>query len=220
MNSMIIREKKKNLKLNEAQRQIIIGLLLGDGHLETLNNGRTYRLKVEYSSKQKEYLYWLWKYFKEWTGSPPKDKEKILPSGTIVRSIYFTTYIHGAFRFYGHQFYSQEKKKTIPKNIHKLITPLSLAIWFMDDGSWKSNKHRTYIIHTDGYCKKDLINIQNALKTRFGIEVLLHRQYKNWRIYVKTSSAKKFREIIEKYILPSMRYKLGNICLKSNGGVY
>lgn len=39
-------------KLTEQQREITVGLLLGDGHLETRTNGRTYRLKVEHSEEQ------------------------------------------------------------------------------------------------------------------------------------------------------------------------
>jgi hypothetical protein len=55
MNIKEIEEIKKNLKLTKKQRGIIVGLLLGDGHLETQNNGKTYRLKVEHSLEQKDY---------------------------------------------------------------------------------------------------------------------------------------------------------------------
>jgi len=47
--------------------------------------------------------------------------------------------------------------------IEKLLTPLSLAIWFMDDGSLKSTRHRTYVIHTLGYEKKEVGNVQKIL---------------------------------------------------------
>nr|NIQ06013.1 hypothetical protein [Candidatus Korarchaeota archaeon] len=49
MNTRTIREKKGRLALSKRQREILVGLLLGDGHLETQNNGRTFRLKVEHS---------------------------------------------------------------------------------------------------------------------------------------------------------------------------
>lgn len=210
MHSNAIEEYKKNLKLNKSQKEIIVGLMLGDGHLETQNKDKTYRLKIEYSEKQKEYLYWLWEYFKNWAGTAPKIKEKIIPSGIKIKSISFNTYSHGAFRFYAHQFY-KNKKKVIPKIIRKLLTPRSIAVWFMDDGSWKSKTHRTYIIHVDGYQKDDLLRIQSALIEKFGVETSIQRQYDNWRIYIKTSSAEKFRNLIKPYIVSSMEYKLGNI---------
>ena len=42
-----IEEYKQHLKLTRTQREVLVGLLLGDGHLETQNGGRTYRLKIE-----------------------------------------------------------------------------------------------------------------------------------------------------------------------------
>jgi len=210
MHSNIIEGYKKSLKLTKQQREVIVGLMLGDGHLESQDKGRTYRLKVEYSAVQKEYVDWLFEIFKDWVRTPPQLKIKIRPSGFAVKTIYFQTYSHGALRFYGHQFYSKEGKKVIPKIINKLLTPLALAIWFMDDGSWKSENHQTYIIHVNGYSRADLLKIQKTLLHKFGIETFLHRQYENWRIYIKTSSAQRFRSLVEKFIIPSMKYKLGN----------
>ncbi len=47
MYSREIKNRKKHLKLLEKQSEILVGLLLGDGHLETQKKGRTYRLKME-----------------------------------------------------------------------------------------------------------------------------------------------------------------------------
>jgi hypothetical protein len=210
MHSKSVEDYKKRLKLTKFQREILVGLLLGDARLETQNRGRTYRLKVEYSTSQTRYLQWLWQIFKNWVRTPPQEKIKKSPSGKAIKSIYFNTYAHGSLRFYAQQFYSNDGRKIIPKIIKKLLTPLNIAIWFMDDGSWKSRYHRTYIVHTDGYSKKDLRIIQIALKEKFNIETSLHRQYKNWRVYIKTSSGEKFRNLIKPYVLASMKYKLGN----------
>ncbi len=210
MRTKEIEAYKQNLKLTKFQREIIVGLMLGDGHLETQSNGRIYRLKVEYGERQKLYLDWIWNIFRDWVKTPPKLKSKRLKSGTIVKSYYFNTYSHGAFRFYAQQFY-RDRLKIVPKIIRKLLAPISIAIWFMDDGSWKSDKHRTYVFHVNGYEKKDLINLQEAMKSKFGIETALHRQYENWRIYIKTASAEKFKNLVSPYIIPSMEYKLGNI---------
>lgn len=200
---------KKQLKLTSIQRQVLVGLLLGDGHLESMSAGRTYRLKAEYSKKQEDYLLWIWNIFREWTRTPPRTQKRELSSGAIIETIEFTTYSHGAFRFYARQFY-KDGKKVIPKTIGKLLTPLGLAVWFMDDGSWKSNYHRTFIIHTDGCTKKDLSVILDVFKKQFDIDIALHKQYERWRIYVKTKSAQKFRQLIEPHIIPLMGYKLGN----------
>src|SRR3989344_5057867 len=129
---------KKNLKLSDHQKEILVGLLLGDGHLETQNDGRTYRLKIEHSYLQKEYVDWLYDIFKEWVLTPPQEKIQSF-GGVQYRKFWFSTVSHGAFRFYGQQFY-REKKKVLPRLIHKWLSPLAMAIWFMDDGSIKSNR--------------------------------------------------------------------------------
>ena len=53
MRSKQIEEHKKTLKLTKKQKEILVGLILGDGHLETLNKGKTYRLKSRTFSKTK-----------------------------------------------------------------------------------------------------------------------------------------------------------------------
>lgn len=207
MNSKELEAHKLRLRLTNTQREILVGLILGDGHLET-RNGRTYRLKVEHSIKQKEYVDWLYKNFVEWINQPPKARIKE-SFGKEVDAYGFTTYSSGTLRFYAQKFYFG-KNKVLPKMIGKMLTPLSLAIWFMDDGSYKSDKHRTYIIHSLGYKKEELMFVVDAFKKKFGINAGLHKQYHKWRIYIYSDSAAKFRELIEPYVIPEMRYKLGN----------
>ncbi len=201
---------KKGLKLSKRQREIIVGLLLGDGHLETANNGRTFRLKVDHCLEQSAYTWWLYRQFQEWIRSKPKIKYKKENSDMIG----FTTYSHSAFRFYAQQFYCG-KQKRVPPLIKKLITPQSLAVWFMDDGSLKSNRHASVVIHSMAFCKSDLEHLQKALYEKFNIETTLHSQKKkHWRIYIPSRSVMQFRDVVGPYILPDMKYKLGNIMPK------
>lgn len=207
MNSKKIENHKSKLRLSGLQRELIIGLILGDGHLET-QNGLTYRLKVEHSIKQKEYVDWLYHNFSEWVNQSPRARVK-KSFDKEVTAYGFTTYSSGLLRFYAQQFYLG-KKKIIPKLIKKLLSPRSIAVWFMDDGSYKSKDHRTYIIHALGYSKPELMLVIDALKKKFGINAGLHKQYDKWRIYVYSDSAQKFRELIEPYVIPEMKYKLDN----------
>ena len=211
MNSKKIEAYKTKLSLTKRQRALLVGLLLGDGHLETQNNGSTYRLKVEHGLMQKAYLLFLHQEFKEWVLSSPKVK---LRKGKPA-SYWFSTLSHEAFRFYAQQFYDKNGKKHIPKLIHKLLSPEALAIWFMDDGSRKSNKHTTYNIHTLGYTYDDLVRMQKAIERVFHFEVTLHKQKeKYWRMYIPNKSVQRFIEIVQPHIIPSMKYKLGNITPK------
>ncbi len=207
MRSKEIEEFKKNLTLTQIQRSLLVGMLLGDGHLET-QNGRTYRLKVEHSIIQKEYVEWLYEQFKDFVRTPPQEKKKSL-HGKSHTSYFFSTYSLGTFRFYAQQFYVG-RKKIMPKLIEKFLDPLAVAIWFMDDGSYKSEQHKTYIIHALGYRKNDLELVKKVFQEKFGIALGIHKQYDRWRIYVYSDSAEKFKKLIEPYVVPSLKYKLGN----------
>ena len=208
MNTKEIRDYKANLKLSETQKSILFGTLLGDGHLETQDNGKTYRLKIEHSTKQNDYTDWLHNQLKEWIrgGVYKKNKKNREYVG-------FTTYSHKEFRAYAELFYDNFGKKRIPKIFRELIDPLSLAIWFMDDGSLKSLRHRTYIIHSLGFQRKDLELVQDSLLKKFNIESSLHKQKgKYLRIYILSKSAEMFENLIMKYvsIIPSMKHKMVN----------
>ena len=194
-------------KLNKEQGSILVGLLLGDGHLEAITRDQTYRLKVEHSLKQKEYVDWLYGQFADFIRNEPYTRIKSLYEKQF--SCYgFTTYSSELFRFSAQQFYAG-KKKIIPKLFGELIDPLALAVWFMDDGSFKSKHHKTYIIHSVGYTKSDLEIVRKILREKFGIKIALHKQYSRWRIYFLSETADKFRKLIEPHMIPSMRYKLG-----------
>lgn len=80
-NSSELKEYKKSLKLTKDQREILIGVLLGDAHLETQNNGLTYRLRFAQSVGHKPYLDHLYENFKAWVLTPPKLKD--LPTSKL-----------------------------------------------------------------------------------------------------------------------------------------
>ena len=88
MHSKIIEAHKRTLHLNDFQRAIIVGKLLGDGHLETSDNGRTYRLKIEHSLKQKAYVDWLYDQLEAWINQAPKCRMRHIrtPQGASIVS--------------------------------------------------------------------------------------------------------------------------------------
>ena len=88
MRSNIIESYKKTLKLSDLQKEVLIGLLMGDGHLES-RDGRIYRLKIELSYLQKEYVDWLYDIFKEWVLTPPQEKIQSL-SGVQYKKFWFS----------------------------------------------------------------------------------------------------------------------------------
>jgi len=211
MNSKFINEFRSKINLSSEQKDILIGSMLGDGCLESQNKNRTYRLKIEQSLLHKEYVDWLYEKLKNLVLTEPKIKIKKIGSKNY-QNYGFQTISCGQLRFFAHQFYDQNsKKKKIPKIIGRLLNPLALAVWFMDDGQIKSRKHRALLINSQCFSKKDLGLLQKALKDKFGIETTLKKEKTGYRLYLLSKTISSFLSIINPYILPSMRYKLGRI---------
>jgi DNA-binding transcriptional regulator WhiA len=206
MHSQEIENYKKGLQLTKRQRELVVGKLLGDAHLEAQKNGRTYRLVVEHSLKQKAYVDWLYNEFKEWVLTKPKIKIQTV-GGKQYQKYYFRTVSSGAFRFYHHQFYPKGKK-VVPPQLYKWLTPLGLAVWFMDDGSIKSNHHRARILNTQGFTKKEVTDLTKILQQTFQLKAQLRKQREGYQVYLLAETIDIFARIIRPHIISSMRYKL------------
>jgi DNA-binding transcriptional regulator WhiA len=202
MYSREIEKKKSSLKLTDAQREILIGVILGDAHLETQNDGKTYRVKFEYSLKHREYANHLYEIFREWILTPPQLKQD-----DTHNNIWFQTVSHGAFRFYAHQFYD-DKRKCVPKLIHRYLSNRAIAYWYMDDGSVKSRESKGVIFNTQSFIKNDIERLIKCLRSRFNLETKIREQKDGLQIYISGKSYERFLEIVEPYIHKSMRYKI------------
>lgn len=202
MYSREIERAKTLLRLSATQREVLVGVLLGDAHVETQNNGRTYRVKFEYGVHHAEYANHLYGLFRQWIPTGPQLKR----DGTH-NNIWFQTVSHSAFRFYAHQFYG-EGKKCVPKLIHRYLTGRSIAYWYMDDGSIKSRESKGVLFNTQGFALNDVRRLIDVLRTRFALEANKRTQNDGFQIYVSGNSYERFREIIDEYIIPSMRYKV------------
>src|SRR3989344_4076197 len=209
MRSREIEEYKRKLFLNERQKEILIGLILGDGHLEKLYTPAFGRLKVEQSHKRKDYVNWLYGEFRNWVRSKPKAKVKEVWN-KIYQNYGFLTYGHRLLGEFQEEFY-RKRKKIIPNDLEKNLTPLGLAVWFMDDGSIKSKKHKGFFLNVQDFKKSDVRELQRILKNKFSILSSTRKDGKGEQIYLGGESAEKFIGIIEPYVISSMRYKIPRV---------
>ena len=73
----------------------------------------------------------------------------------------------------------------------------------MDDGS-KPNPYG-YLLCTNCFSIESLLIIQEFFLKKFDIQVNIQASH---RIYIISSSKEKFKNLINPYIIPSMKYKL------------
>ena len=194
---------------------IIIGSLLGDGHLEKRNRGIGTRIKFEQSNKNVEYLMWFHSYFSTrgyCNINKPELKKRIRKNGEIYFHYSINTFTFSSFNWIHDMFYmcSEGKYvKIIPLNIEQYLTPLALAIWFMDDGS-KLKKGAK--IATNCFTYKELSQLCEILKNKFNLTVTIHSGGKNkgYTLYISSQSMTTFSNIVKPFMLPTLYYKLGD----------
>ena len=183
-----------------------MGKLLGDGHLETRTDGRTFRLKIEHSMAQKDYVDWQYQELQSLAASPPRRKVQIVLGKEYVK-YWFNSISTGGLRFYGQQWY-QDRKKHIPERIDRWLTPLTMAVWFMDDGSIKSKYHHAKIINTQSFSKIDIERLIGVLHGKYGIKAKLRPQKEGYQIYLLSETIDSFKKAVMPYLVPSMMYKV------------
>jgi hypothetical protein len=207
MHSRTIETYKQTLQLTNEQREVLVGLLLGDACLESQNAGRTYRLKVEQSAHHEAYVRHIYSLFRPWVLTPPRLREAKASNGKVTTSWVFQTVSHASFRFYAHQFY-RERRKCVPVLIQRWLTPRGLAYWFMDDGSMKSNQSKGVLFNTQCFPAPDVERLVQLLQSQFGLQAKPRRQKDGMQIYVSGGSCMDFVKYVGSYVIDEMRYKL------------
>jgi hypothetical protein len=194
------------MALSQTQRQIVTGLLLGDGYLE-FDKFKASRLQIKQSERKKGYVLWLYSNFVEFVRTQPKQR-------LDTRQWYFSTRSIKEFEWWRKTFY-QNGKKIVPENIIELVdNPITLAVWFMDDGSldYRIQSHYSFTFSTDSFSVEDVKLLQDTLLKNFGVESSIQtpssRGKKYTKLYIGKNGRDKFLETIKPYILKCFAYKL------------
>ena len=192
--------------LSKRQKEILIGTILGDGHLE--KNGQGVRLRVDHGMAQSDYLFWKHQEFKDFATNQPRIiKAFHKKENKYYERMHFSTYSNGLFAEWRDLFY-RDRVKIVPRNIAKiLVSPLSLAVWFMDDG-YKKNDCNALRINTDLFSLEEQKVLINCLQENFGVDSTIHKKGKTYNIYIPERAAHKFCELIRPYFIDSLLYKV------------
>lgn len=191
------------MKFTKYQKEVLIGILLGDANLQTFNNGKTFRLRID--QKDKKYAEHLANVFEPLT----KTKIKLYVDKAGNFHYRFNTLTSPIFRFYAHQFYSYNQftkkwEKKVPKLIHRWLSPTALAYWYMDDGSSKWNKNLWGVRYsTNCFTLQDVKLLCETLKENFNILAKPQKHRENqYLLYIEESEAPKLKNYILDFIYP------------------
>lgn len=158
-------------------------------------------LEVNHSLKAKDYVDWKYKVLKNICKSEPK----IRKIGKDRMGYRFFTRQHPEISRLYEIFYPRGRKE-IPKGFE--LDFLSLAVWFMDDGS-RTKKNDIYL-NSQQFNLKSQRRLLHALRM-LKIRGRLNKDKKYYRIRILKESIPYFIAKIEPFVIPAMRYKLGDL---------
>ncbi len=199
-------------RLSEQQWQVVLGSLLGDGNLSPNRRDRNgVRFRLGHGAKQVSYLDWKVSLLANIPSSRRTDPRgaafadfQALPElAELQRAVYFG-----------------DGKKTVTEDYLKAMTPLALAIWFMDDGCFV-NRSKGVQARTQGgsgrveFCVEALSEgsrdrLVAYLRDTHGLDVAWRRSgaARKAVLKFKTASSARFLEMVAPYVHRSMDYKL------------
>lgn len=191
--TQVIAEDNTVGSLSDEQRSLIVGTLLGDGAMRCKANAL---IEVNHSLEQRSYVDWKYQLLRSLVGTPPRQR-----SGNGGRIAYrFTTLSRPELTPYYWAFY-RDNRKIVPM---LKLTPLAMAVWFMDDGS---KSYRALYLNTQQFSADDQQRLIEFLATQWRIRSTLNRDKSYYRIRIAVESVSTFRKIVEPHVLPELRYK-------------
>lgn len=211
---------RTDLRVNNIQRSVLLGKLLGDGSLAYHDSSTTASVEFGHSEAQTCLVDWTLLGLGSLAGN--KGSRTSGYGSNIV-----TGRSQQAWGVY-HEFRGMivNGQKTVPKDIADLIDPIVLAFWYMDDGTLQhhSGQEDRLQLATNGFDYDSCLNLQSALE-RFGILSRI-ADYRGHTICLNADNADRFFLLVAPYIVEGMRYKLperyraGNAWLPEGGSEF
>ncbi len=202
----------ETVRLGDQQWQVVLGGLLGDANLSPNRRGRHgVRFRLGHGAEQADYLDWKVSLLGNIPCSRRTDAQgasfadfRPLPElGELQQVVYLG-----------------DGKKHITWDYLKALTPLALAIWYMDDASF-SVRSRGLQARTAGGSGRAEICVESMspgsrdrivehLRGTFGLDcsVALRGARQKAVLQFTTAATARLQELIAPYVHPSMHYKL------------
>jgi hypothetical protein len=191
--------------LSPYQEQVLIGSLLGDGTMSG-PGPHSARFSEGHSLAQAEYTAWKAGVLQPFTSGTYDTVKKDPVTGREFHGFSLITHACTQLRFYYDLFYPLPNRKRIfPEDLHQRMTPLILAVWYMDDGSRSVRGEPSISFGLDDLSRERVFQALRLL----GLDPKSYGEKGDQKIcFPKQSYA--FRSLVEPYLypIPCMRYKI------------
>lgn len=205
-----VNHEMREIEFTDRQKEIVFGTLLGDGYLRPTNGSRkncSYSLSLCHGEKQFQYLEWKFSELENFVKT--KDFHFYHPNFMGNAPTYSFSTISHPFLKEAHQIcYSDEGKKDITKEWLDRLSDLSVAVWYMDDGSLNKRYH-TVVLCTNSFSQFGQRLAIDFFKKKYGIDAVLEPRRNNQTVIrINASQSRKFMNIVAPHIPDCMSYKI------------
>ena len=193
------------ISLSKEQQSVLYGTILGDGYLQKTGKMNA-RLRLEHGYKQKEYLLWKIMMLKPLFQGKPKYLERIHPK--TKRTYKYWRHQSQSTPYLGklRKIFYPDGKKVIPENLGVYITPLMLAVWYMDDGYYYQRDKCSYL-YLGNVSEKEANVVSSAILEKFNIATRVKIKKQGFAIYFSPCESQKLKAIIKSYTIDYFNYK-------------
>lgn len=205
----------------------VIGMVLGDSWMESYANSsgvahdpRKHKTRLQFGHclEQKEYLLWKVALTRNYLVFNHIKDYQCVVKGTTCYTVKALSRGSRKLSYLYPKMY-QFKKKLVSRKILNRLTPLGLAIWYMDDGylEKKSNGKGGYYpgrairLSTESFTYEGVLLIQKYFQEVWEIPVVVVKCTSgHWVTWFNNASTKKFLDIVRPYVLQveCMKHKL------------
>ena len=188
-------------KLSSRQQDALVGTLLGDGCLA--KHGYYHRLHIKHKEAHRALVEYKYEVFRDFVSMNLHAFGQKL-NGREYPCVQFATRTSPLFSQWHARFY-RDGRKIVPTDIARYLTPLAVAVWFMDDGA---ADFAGVTFQTHSFDAEGLEFLQGALQQNFGVTATCRKNKGGMVLYVGVVSLRRLTELIEPHLLPEFRYKL------------
>lgn len=194
--------------MKNRKKAMLIALAIGDGHIAKDPRSKSCSLQIKHSLKQEEFITYK------------RDLLHSLIGGKKPKLHYFDNNGYNGVKFSkASKYYRvlrkwlyQNNKKQISRFVLNKLTLEAIAIWYMDDGglspSFKNGKINRYQLYLNTHVsEKENQIIIDYFKEEWDIEFHQVKNKGSYRLRMGTREARKFLNLIQEFIIPSMKYK-------------
>jgi len=196
------------MELTQQQIDVLVGTILGDGFLQKTGE-KNARLRLEHGDKQKTYVLWKGNIFGRLFQGAPSYLERIHPK--TKETYKYCRWQSSASPSFGkwRKYFYPNGKKIIPSDLGDFLkNPITLAVWYMDDGYFNKIDRNSFV-YLGRVTLAEAEILQKAISKNFGIETTIYdKKNKGFALFFGARETEKLQTLIKPFIIESLQYKL------------